>query len=64
MVICLEKGDDGIEFVKHFRTWVRTAFYLVVMALRKLKIAEYNFGHGPNFNLHSTLIFISLLVKG
>ena len=32
------------------------------MALKKLKIAEYNFGHGPNFNLHTTLIFISLLV--
>ncbi len=29
--------------------WVRTAFILVVMALKKLKIAKYNFGHGPNF---------------
>jgi hypothetical protein len=30
-----KKGDNGI--------WVRTAFNLVVMALKKLKIAEYNF---------------------
>jgi hypothetical protein len=36
-----KKGDDGIEFVKHFRTHLgKKCFYSVVVALKKLKIAE------------------------
>ena len=65
MVTCNFGKEEtmALNFLNIFALiWVRTAFNFVVMALKKLKIAEYNFEHGPNFNLHTTLIFISLLV--
>jgi hypothetical protein len=49
-----KKGDDGIKFVKHF--WVRTAFYLVVMALKKMKIS---FLHLDLELLHFLLSFLA-----